>query len=518
MNHNDIERLKLIDKRVREIIKENNLLTTETDFEIVEPERMIEAMAYRFPSNFSHWSHGRDYDRLKTIYDNTGSGIPYEVVWNFERPRAYLVNTNPFPLNVIILPHVYAHVDFFLANSFLRRGRAVADIANDARRARVRFHQYEQEHGVKVIENIIEAARTISRHQDLDPFAERIDEDLIREQLIKVEQAKVEYLQNLNGAAAGGFKDRQELEIEIARIVYGIRLLEKKTPPLPDYDLLGYIIDHAPIAKKAYVEDILKTIRDQDRHLFFNGRTKLLNEGWATYWHVRIGRQLFAEGLLTPEEHGEFITFHAQVINADRKGLNWYRIGVVLFEYIKEKYDKGRFGDEYENCKDPVKKMNWDTKAMKGTEKIFQVHDMYSDAMAVREFLTDEFVHQEQLYMWQEATNPITGETENVIAEDDPAVIRATLCKRMAAGGLPVIYVDDGNYDGRGELYLRHDSDGELNPEYEGAALENLFYLWEKPVHLETNEVLTDIDYSPTSFSKRIVHTFDGKKHKIVDA
>ena len=93
--------------------------------------------------------------------------------------------------------------------------------------------------------------------------------------------------------------------------------------------------------------DMLSVIRNQARALAPNGRTKLLNEGWATYVHVHIMRQIFQEGLLTPEEHGVFNKFHSAVLREDKKSLNWYRVGYGLYEYVEEQWDKGRFGREF---------------------------------------------------------------------------------------------------------------------------------------------------------------------------
>ena len=58
MTKQELQRLTEIEKRVREIAIEWGLLTTEIIFDVVPAQRVLEGMAYDFPTNFSHWSRG----------------------------------------------------------------------------------------------------------------------------------------------------------------------------------------------------------------------------------------------------------------------------------------------------------------------------------------------------------------------------------------------------------------------------------------------------------------------------
>ena len=194
-----VDRLRELEVRIQEIAEEMGLLTTDIDFEIVPAQRVLEGMSYNFPTNFSHWSFGRDYDRNRTIYEHTGQGIPYEQVWNFETPKAFLVETNPLALNALVLAHVYGHVDFFLANKYSQYGRSFSDVAEEARSAATRFQEYTDRYGLDEVEHVIDAAMAIQWHQDLDPFAEEVPEEGIRERLLAVERAKLERPDTVEG-------------------------------------------------------------------------------------------------------------------------------------------------------------------------------------------------------------------------------------------------------------------------------------------------------------------------------
>ena len=141
----ELERLVQLDGKIREIARNFGLDFFPQEFDIIPARKMLEILAYRFPVNFSHWSFGRDYEREKTQYEY-GMGIPYEVVLNSNPSRAYLINTNPLPVQVMVMAHVYAHNDFMKNNSHFKPTRK--DILPSASEAALRFQKYEKRFGL----------------------------------------------------------------------------------------------------------------------------------------------------------------------------------------------------------------------------------------------------------------------------------------------------------------------------------------------------------------------------------
>ncbi|HEY4484191.1 MAG TPA: SpoVR family protein [Candidatus Paceibacterota bacterium] len=499
MDKLELERLIFLEKRIKEIAEEFGLLTTDIDFEIVPAQRVLEGMAYNFPKNFSHWSFGRDYDMHRTIFEHTGQGIPYEQVWNFERPKALVVETNPFALKVLVIAHVFGHVDYFLRNNLVQHGRSFADIAQEARDATDRFKKYEEKYGADEVEKTIDAGMSIQWQQHLDPFLEEeLDNELARERLIEITRAKLERNSDFGSEFQSPLTKEEKDQIEKY-----LRHLSQLAPPRPIYDILGYIIKHS-LSLKPWQKDVLGVVRNQARALSPMGRTKMADEGWATYWHLQIMRKLFEEKLLDGNDHGVFNDFHSAVTRESRTDFNWYRVGLALFEDIKERWDRGCFGRDFELCEDPVKKAYWDNGAMKGKEKIFQVASFYSDRMIIEEFFTDEFIRKMRLYLYQAEEDPSTGDTIYGIAESRPEVIRMLLKHAFTLYGMMPIKVQNSNHNGQQQLYLKHDFSGlEMDPQYREGTMRNIFYLWNRKVYLESIED-----------SKQILYSFDGHKHK----
>lgn len=498
MTSKELERLKFLAAEVEAIAKDEGLTTVPNiDFEIVPAKKMIEAQAYGFPVNFSHWKFGADYDKISTIYRHTQGGIAYEQVWNFDEPRALLVETNPFALNVTILGHVFGHVDFNRSNRFLLRGREISNVAEQARNAARRFQEYEDNYGQAQVERMIDAGMSIQWHLHPDPFFEEPEQEEHRQSLIAFERAKLMELKRKDSLGQRGSAE------EINAIEDRIKDLQVRTPVEPTYDLLNYLIKHSPRSLKPWAKDVLSVIRNQARVLLPNTKTKMLNEGWATYWHARIMRRLFKEKLITPEEHGIFAYFHSAIANEPKISLNVYLVGSALFEHIEHRWNKGRFGIEYDNCDSPHQKENWDTGAGLGRKKIFEVRAGYTDRMAVEEFFTPEFIRERQLYIYR--SMKLEDRIRYEVVENDPEVVKYLMMQMFSQSMAPIVKVVDGNHKNSQALYLRHIYSGfDLDPRYRDRTLEQIQWLWDRRVFLETS-----IDAQP------MVCTYDGKKHNV---
>jgi stage V sporulation protein R len=180
----------------------------------------------------------------------------------------------------------------------------------------------------------------------------------------------------------------------------------------------------------------------------------------------------------------EFID-HADMMSKVLAGgaLNPYALGKLIWEDIKERWDKGRFGREWELCKDPEKKRRWDTKANLGTEKIFEVRRTYNDVMFLSEFFTPELFEKLKLFTYEYI--PETGAYH--ITSRNFEDVKKKLLLYHTNLGRPTIKVATGNYGNKGELLLLHFYNGVgLHLEDAKAVLKNIYAMWGRPVNLKT--------------------------------
>jgi stage V sporulation protein R len=466
----ELKRLYQFDEKIQEIAREFGLDFFPQEFDVIPAQKMLEIMAYRFPVNFSHWSFGRDYEREKTRYEH-GFGIPYEVVLNSNPSRAYLMSTNPFPVQVMVMAHVYGHNDFMKNNCHFKPARR--DILPSASEGAIRFRNYEKRFGMEAVEHVIDAGLSIELNTNPDFFIKEETEEQQRDRLSEPSPAP---------EVPGPYDDlvpKRKGEQPSAGEY------DRKTPPEPDRDILLYIINHSPKPLKEWEKDILSVIRDQGRYFMPQRRTKMMNEGWATLWHMRIMDRLFKEGLLKEEDHGYYNLYNARVLTANPRTMNPYLVGLKIYEEIEDRWNKGRFGREWEECEDPLTMEAWDLGLGLGREKMFEVRRSYSDRFFVEHFLTKKLVDELDLYLYEGRQE--ANEIKYVITERDWRLIKQLLVSHLSTFDIPLIVVEDGDYKGKRELYLKHAYEGiELDQEYRQKTMDQIFYLWHRPVHLET--------------------------------
>jgi stage V sporulation protein R len=220
-----------------------------------------------------------------------------------------------------------------------------------------------------------------------------------------------------------------------------------------------------------------------------------MNEGWASYWHSR----LMTEKICDDGEILEYAERNAAVMETGHGRLNPYKLGVELYRHIEERWDRGQFGKEWEECDDFEERRNWNRRTGLGRQKIFEVRALYNDVMFIDEFLTPEFVAEHRLYSFGYNARNERWEIESRQFEE----VKAKLLFQLTNAGQPFIHVVDSNLGNRGELLLEHEHHGvDLRLDWAREVLKALVRVWRRPVELHTK-----VEGKPTLLR------FDGKEH-----
>jgi len=430
-------------------------------YEICPAEIIYTFGAYGMPTRFSHWSFGKQFHKMKLHYDLGLSKI-YELVINSNPCYAFLLDSNSLIQNKLIVAHVLAHCDFFKHNC--RFQNTNRDMVESMAAAAERIKHYERMHGIKEVESFLDAILAIQEH---------IDPSLVRPKLL------------------WSVDDEEEDEEETAPSPYddlwGMdkpKQVKKKKgkkpfPPRPEKDILLFIEEHSR-ELEPWQRDILTMMREEMLYFWPQLETKIMNEGWASYWHQRIIRELD----LTSDEAIEFAKLNAGVVQPSKTGINPYYLGLKIFEDIEERYD---------NPTDEMKKTG--VKPGSGREKMFEVREIESDISFIRNYLTKDLVMREDLYLFQKQ-----GRDYKVIDKEWKAV-RDQLVNMRVNGGFPYLTVNDGDYLKNNELYIKHWYEGiELDLKYLEKVLPYLYQLWGRSVHIES--VLED---------REVMFSYDGK-------
>ncbi len=461
---------------IEQVARDQGLDFFDTIFELVDFEQITQIAAYGgFPQRYPHWRFGMEYERLRKQH-TYGLGRIYEMVINNDPCYAYLLSDNEPVDQKTVMAHVYGHCDFFKNNIwFSQTNRKMMDgMANHA----TRVHRHVDREGLEPVERFLDVCLTLENLIDPHaPFMKRAVPPR-RPPTSKLQRKAEEHATKY---PAKPYMDRyinppERMAEERER---GRKAEEEKKrafPPAPERDVLMFLLRYAPL--EDWQADVLDIVRNEAYYFAPQGQTKIMNEGWATFWHSRMMTRfhLRDDELITYADH------HSGTLATSPGRLNPYKMGVELFRDIEERWNKGRFGKEYEECESIEQRRSWDTGLNEGLVKIFEARRVHNDVTFIDEFLTPEFVDRYKLYHYRQ--DPMTGRM--VVVNRDFDVIKQTMLFMLTNHGQPYIYVVDGNYANRGELYLAHKHIGvDLDIKYAGECLRSLQLLWRRPVHLQ---------------------------------
>jgi stage V sporulation protein R len=438
-------------------------------FEIVPPSIMYEFGAYGLPGRFSHWTHGRAYQQTKTMYDYGLSKI-YELVINTDPCYAFLMDGNSLVQNKLVAAHVVGHSDFFKTNAYFARTnrKMLEGVSIHADRIR----HYEFLHGRLEVEQFLDAVLAIQEH--VDPYPD------LRARSLEASARRA--AEPPHAPRPSAYDDLLSLDNATTEPKPDPNQPLHKIPEEPDKDLLQFIAEHGPDIAD-WQRDVIEIVRLEMLYFIPQMQTKILNEGWAAYWHLRIMRELE----LSQAEYVEFAQLHANVIAPSKQSLNPYLVGLKMFEDVERRWDSPTDEERRELGHIPGQ----------GKTKICEIRETESDTSFIRNYLTQSLVDDLDLYIYK-----LDGDEWKVV-EKDFQKIRDMIVTGMSNFGNPYIVVEDGDYRRSRELYLKHTyEDQEIDIDYAERTLRYVFQLWKHPVHLET--VLN---------GKGIVLTYDGDKN-----
>ncbi len=465
----DLDELVKAEEQIIEIARRFGLDPFPVFFELVTSYKMYEDAAYGLPGRFNHWSRGKAFYRMKTQYDYGLSKI-YEVIFNTNPAVAYLMEQNDLLQNKVVIAHVMGHSDFFKNNAYFQHTsrRMIDKVGIHADRIR----KYEFDHGTQEVERFLDAVLSIEEHIDPNAFS--------RKRPDKKEEEK--------SGAPGPYDDLWSLEKlgepdEDEAEEEEFFRKPRKFPAEPEKDILRFLAEHAPDLED-WQRDIIMIAREEMLYFLPQMQTKTCNEGWASFWHARIVREMD----LGDDEVMQFAQMHAGVLAPSRMHVNPYHLGYKILEDIERRWDNPTKEEQERLGRKPGQ----------GRAKLFEVRELENDVSLLRNYLTKELIEDLDLYLYKKEGD------EWVIVEKDWQKVRDSIVASMTNFGYPYLVIGDADYHRNSELYLKHYFEGqELDLVYGEKTLQYVYQLWGRPVHLETS-------YD----GRRVLLSYDGDKNQ----
>ena len=470
------DELRTLQAHVEKAAREYGLDGFEIIYEMLDYDEINMVAAYcGFPVRYPHWRWGMEYDRLKKSHEY-GLNKIYEMVINNDPCYAYLLESNAYIDQKLVMCHVAGHNDFFRHNfAFAHTNRTmVNEMANHASRIR----HYMDWHGVNQVESFIDCVLSLENLIDVhSPYIVRQENNPEKEAERYDLEQKVVRIPTTNEYMDPYLNPKTFIDGQKERLKGQDSEKEKRFPKEPYRDVLAFLIEYAPL--KSWQADVIGIIRKEAYYFAPQAMTKIMNEGWASYWHAK----LMTERMMEPNELIDFADRHSSVTQSTPQSLNPYKLGLELFRDIEERWNVGRFGSEYDNCSDMAQRSSWNRDLQMGRKKIFDVRKIYNDLTFIDEFLTIEFCQQHGLFTYAFDKR----KHQYVIESRDFKAIKDRLLQSLTNLGHPIIQVENGNFDNRSELLLKHVFHGvPLDLSFAKETLKNLARLWSRPVHIET--------------------------------
>jgi stage V sporulation protein R len=421
-------------------------------FEVVPQDIMTEIAAYGLPTRARHWSYGKVYQHQR-LYGTMGLSKIYEIVLNSDPCQAFLLDTNPDIANLLVAAHVFGHADFFTNNVMFEGTNR--HMINDAVAHALRIDDYIERYGLEAVEHLMDIGFALDRHIDFHRGLHRAPYPPRR--VVEKERPTRPY---------------DDLFVApVPSVTYEVE--GDRVPPHPERDLLWFLMTYAPL--EAWQRDVLQIVREESYYFFPQFATKILNEGWASYWHAELFHRYHG---VSPEEMIEFARLHAGVVHpGGRTSVNPYYLGYSILVDIEKRWDRMYAAGE---------------STLNGRQKLFAVRRDEDDISFLRNYLTTELVEQLDMFAYDRPCTHPPGQRcvrcQEVVITDRArdAVVEALLTPRYNYGVPRIVIREVAN----NVLCLEHLDRGTtyLDRSYANHTLDYVAELWRRTVQLLTSD------------------------------
>ncbi len=470
-------------------------IVTNRDLIELSPKNMI-------PSLYDYWVHDVEVLREKGRYDLYPNN-PYETVINTSPAISFYNDNNPDWLNVMIFYHVLAHIDFFQNNMFFEHtwdgdfaGQALSDKSTIAmlRSEKGRWLDYVIEFS-RSIDNLVGfygemfdssmlAEMNTSTRIDFyfDVFLQAVRNVSITDYLKELDRYNEVIRQCGDMAETVFFSEVAKRYPELDALFAARKKQSSRGAP----DLLQYLQENSAFLRRdenRWMESVMQIVRKTS--LFFQPqiRTKILNEGWASYWHEKL---FLKDDRIKGNEVG-FARIHAMVAALPRVGINPYALGMRLFDHVEQMAEKGKLSYDFQRIQNARQRKDFDSKTGLGQDHVFKVRQEFNDFLFINTFIDQDFVDQHKLFVVGKRLNSAKGVWEYFVQSRNAEKYRQMLLDSLYH---PPFIEIEARWTDENCIYLNHHFEGKpLVPEFIPNTMLGIEYLWGGSVKLETTEL-----------------------------
>lgn len=438
-------------------------------FELVTCDQMLQRMATSGrPQIYNHWSFGKSYEHYKKQWANGQANVPYEMIFHADPMPCYLMEDNSITLQTLVLAHaVCGHGSFFKGNYLMREWVVAKAVLPRITHAREYIKECERKYGVEQVEVFIDACHSL-QYQGMDRYkrgrkhdAKKLKEK-IKNRMKVIDESESYEFYNLN----------KHLTIDEDNV---------DEWPYPEENLLYFIEKNSPILYP-WQREIIRIVRTQMQQFYPNMLTKLMNEGWASFWHYQLTKDLYDEGYINEGSWMEILHNHTNIACLPSDSVsgrfNPYALGFAIWTDLRRA------------CENPTEEDYEYLPLVAGkpwAETLKWVMENFKDESFICEFLGPNVIKEFKLCAINDIQDEKEYEVVGVQDKSDVAVIRKSLSSWYTMDNIiPTVQVAGYHERGDRTLYLEYRShdrrkldQGTLKP-----VMKYVKKLWGLPVEL----------------------------------
>ena len=470
------ETIEQYDKEIGRIAESYGLDTYRNQIEIIRSDQMMDAYAsVGMPLGYNHWSYGKHFINVERSYRRGQMGLAYELVINSDPCISYLMEENTMTMQALVIAHAcYGHNAFFKGNYLFKTWTDAASIVDYLVFARNYIAQCEERYGVDEVEQLLDSCHALmsygtDRYKRPSPISAKEEEERQLE--------REEYLQKqVNDLWRTIPRDELQQEEEEST---------KRFPLEPQENLLYFIEKNAPLLEP-WQREVVRIVRKMAQYFYPQRQTKVMNEGWACFWHYTLLNCLYDEGLVTDGFMLEFLENHTNVLSQPPyystyySGINPYTLGFAMMRDIKR------------ICENPTQEDKQWFPEFAGSDWLETLHfamQNFKDESFVQQFLSPVVIRDLKLFNILDDSSDDELLVSAIHDEEGYRSIRESLAKQHNLSYQePNIQVFSVDIRGDRSLTLHHIQDSQQRPlgDETREVLRHLHRLWGFDVYLHT--------------------------------
>jgi spore cortex formation protein SpoVR/YcgB (stage V sporulation) len=469
------EALEAFEREIGRIARDKYLLDTyPNQIEIISAEQMMDAYSsVGMPVGYHHWSFGKQFLSTEQQYRKGHIGLAYELVINSDPCIAYLMEENNVTLQALVIAHAcFGHNSFFKGNYLFREWTDASAIVNYIVFARDYITECEERHGVEAVESLLDSCHALM-NLGVDRF--RRPRPISPDEERQRQRDREDYLQQqVNDLWRTVPKKEEKVEEKWPRF-----------PAEPQENLLYFIEKNAPLLEP-WEREIVRIVRKIAVYYYPQRQTKVMNEGWATFWHYTLMNDLYDEGLIDEGNILEFLQSHTNVINQPEfdspyfSGINPYTLGFAMFTDMRR------------ICENPTEEDRRFSPDVAGSDWLETLHHAmanFKDESFILQHLSPKVIRDLKLFSIVDDDADSAIRVTAIHNDDGYQRLREELAdQHNLSKQEPDIQVWEVSLRGDRSMTLRHNQRDRIALDEDDAkeVMKHVHRLWQFDVHLES--------------------------------